>query len=142
MGRQIIGVILIVIAAIVGIHTVVEPLYFDSSLTGSGYNEPVWAIINVLSAIGCIMGVVLSFLRKRALDAEGGITWDRLAASALFYGFAFAAIIFFWSWFNLLSPNFTAIGGDASNVMWILYDALFTILAASMGVRIFKGTGG
>ena len=142
MARQIIGVILIVIAAIVGIHTIVEPLYFDSTTTGSGYNESVWAIINVLSAIGCIMGVVIGFLRKRAVDAEGGITWDRLAASALFYGFAFTAFIFFWSWFNLLSPNFTAIGGDAANVMWILYDALFTILAASMGVRVFKGTGG
>ena len=142
MARQIIGVILIAIAAIVGIHTIVEPLYFDSTTTGSGYNESVWAIINVLSAIGCIMGVVIGFLRKRAVDAEGGITWDRLAASALFYGFAFTAFIFFWSWFNLLSPNFTAIGGDAANVMWILYDALFTILAASMGVRVFKGTGG
>ena len=142
MGRQIIGVILIAIAAIVGIHTIVEPLYFDSATTGSGYNESVWAIINVLSAIGCIMGVVIGFLRKRAVDAEGGITWDRLAASALFYGFAFTAFIFFWSWFNLLSPNFTAIGGDAANVIWILYDALFTILAASMGVRVFKGTGG
>ena len=141
MARQIIGVILIAIAAIVAIHTIIEPLYFDSSLTGSGYNESVWAIINVLSAIGCIIGVVVGFLRKRAADAVGGITWDRLAASALFYGFVFAAIIFFWSWFNLLNPRFTAIGGDAANVIWILFDAIFPILAASMGVREFKGTG-
>ena len=142
MARQIIGVILIVIAAIVAIHTVIEPLYFDSSTTASGYNEPVWFVIDILSAIGCVMGVVLGFLRKRAVDAEGGITWDRLAASVLFYGFVFAAIIFFWSWFNLLSPKFTAIEVAASNVIWILYDAIFPILAASMGVRIFKGTGG
>ena len=142
MARQIIGIILIVIAAIVAIHTVIEPLYFDSSATASGYNEPVWFVIDILSAIGCVMGVALGFLRKRAVDAEGGITWDRLAASVLFYGFVFAAIIFFWSWFNLLSPKFTAIEVAASNVIWILYDAIFPILAASMGVRIFKGTGG
>lgn len=48
----------------------------------------------------------------------------------------------FWNWFNLLNPKFTVISGDAANVIWILYDALFPILVASMGVRIFKGTGG
>lgn len=142
MPFKIIGIILIAIAAIVGIHTIIEPLYFNSSLTASGYNEPVWGVLNILSAIGCVLGLALSFLRKRAVDAEGGVTWDRLAATALFYGFAFAAIIFFWSWFNLLNPSFTAVGGSAANVIWIIYDALFTILGISMGLRILRAAGG
>ena len=142
MARQIIGVVLMVIAAIVAIHTVVEPLYFDSSLTGSGYNEGVWAIINPLTALGFIAGIIMSFLRKRAVDTEGGVTWDRLAASVLFYGFVFVGILFFWNWFNLLNPRFTAIHPAAIQQTWIIIDAGFPILAASLGMRVFKGTGG
>ncbi len=139
---RIIGIALVVIAAIVAIHTIIEPLYFNSAQTGSGYNEGVWALINPLTALGIIVGIILSFLRKRAVDAEGGVTWDRLAASTLFYGFASLGILFFWSWFNLLNPNFTAIGQDAVNLAWIIIDVAFPVLAASMGIRIFKGTGG
>lgn len=142
MARQIIGVILIVIAAVVAIHTIVEPLYFDSSQTESGYSEGVWAIINLLTALGIIVGTALSFLRKRAVDAEGGITWDRLAASVLFYGFVFVGILFFWNWFNMLSPGFSAIHPAAIQLIWIVIDAGFPILAASLGMRVFKGTGG
>lgn len=142
MARQIIGVILVAIAAMVAIHAIVEPLYFDSSQSASGYNEGAWMMLNILTAFGIIAGTAMSFLRKRAVDAEGGISWDRLAASVLFYGFVFVGILFFWNWFNLLSPGFSAIHPAAIHLTWIFVDAAFPILAASMGVRVFKGTGG
>lgn len=142
MARQIIGVILIIIGAVVAIHTIAEPLYFDSSQTESGYSEGVWALINPLIALAIIVGTILSFLRKRAVDAEGGVTWDRLAASVLFYGFVFVGILFFWNWFNLLSPRYNAIHPAAIQLVWIVIDAGFPILSASLGMRVFKGTGG
>ena len=140
MVRQIIGVILMVIAAIVAIHTIVEPLYHTS--TEASPYSPLWNYIDPLSALAVVTGLALSFLHKRRVDSEGGVTWDRLATSTLFYGFIFVGISFFLSWFNLHSPRYTAIGPDAAAVIWLISDSLLPILAGSMGMRVFKGVGG
>ena len=140
MARQIIGVVLMVIAAVVAIHAIAEPLYHVP--TEAQPYSPLWNIINPFMALAVIVGVVMSFLRKRGLDEEGGVTWDRLAASTLFYGFVFVGILFFWNWFNILGPGLNAANTDAVAVVWIAIDAALPILAGSLGMRVFKGTGG
>ena len=84
----------------------------------------------------------MGFLRKRIVDSEGGVTWDRLAASALFYGFIFVGILFFLSWFNLFNDDYTALGPDAAAVIWAIVDGLLPVLVGAMGMRVFKGVGG
>ena len=61
--KRIVGVILLIAAIVLAVHTIVEPLYFDSSTTGSGYNESVWAMINSLTAFAVVLGVVFGYVR-------------------------------------------------------------------------------
>ena len=136
--KKIVGIILVLAAVIVAVHTVVEPLYFDSSLTGSGYNEGLWALINPLSAITVILGVIFGYIRKREADSadDTTITREFLTANTIFYGFLFIGILFFWSWFNLLSPNFTAIPLGTISLVWIIYDAGMPLLAGALGIHL------
>ena len=48
-------------------------------------------------------------------------------------------ILFFWSWFNLLSPEFTAIHKAAISVVWIIFDAAHPILAGALGIHLLRG---
>ena len=136
--KKVVGIILLVVAVVVAVHTVVEPLYFDSSQSGSGYSEGVWAIINPLSAITVILGLIFGYLRKRDADAadETTITREFLTANSIFYGFLFIGIIFFWNWFNLLSPAFNAVGPDAVALAWIIIDASIPLLAGALGIHL------
>lgn len=141
--KRIVGIILVIVAVIVAVHTVVEPLYFNSSLTASGYNESLWALINPLSAITVILGVIFGYIRKRDVDGDGenAVTREFLTANTIFYGFAFIGILFFWNWFNLLSPNFTAIPLGAISLVWIIFDAGMPLLAGALGIHLLLGGG-
>lgn len=136
--RRIVGIILLIVAVVVAVHTIVEPLYFDSSRSGSGYSEGVWAIINPLSAITVILGLIFGYMRKRDADAadETTVTREFLTANTIFYGFLFIGIMFFWNWFNLLSPAFNAVGPDAISLAWIIIDAGLPLLAGALGIHL------
>ncbi len=139
--KKIVGIILLVVAVVVAVHTVVEPLYFDSSQSGSGYSEGVWAIINPLSAITVILGIIFGYMRKRDADAadETAVTREFLTANTIFFGFLFIGIMFFWNWFNLLSPAFNAVGPDAIALAWIIIDAGLPLLAGTLGIHLALG---
>ena len=66
-----------------------------------------------------MLGVICGYIRKRSgiHDGEAPITCECLATNALFYGFLFVGILFFWNWFNLLSPEFTAVGTDTIDLV-------------------------
>ena len=136
--KKVVGIILLGVAVVVAVHTVIEPLYFDSSRTVSGYSEGVWAIINPLSAITVILGLIFGYMRKRDADAadETTVTREFLTANTILFGFLFIGIMFFWNWFNLLSPAFNAVGPDAVALTWIIIDAGLPILAAALGVHL------
>ena len=136
--KKIVGIILLVVAVVVAVHTIVEPLYFDSSQSGSGYSEGVWAIVNPLSAITVILGLIFGYMRKRDADAvdETTVTREFLTANIIFYGFLFIGIMFFWNWFNLLSPAFNAVGPDAVSLTWIIIDAGLPLLAGALGIHL------
>ena len=139
--KKIVGIVLLVVAVVVAVHTVIEPLYFDSSRSGSGYSEGVWAIINPLSAITVILGLIFGYMRKRDADAadEASVTREFLTANTIFFGFLFIGIMFFWNWFNLLNPAYNAIGPDAVSLTWIIIDASLPILAGVLGIHLALG---
>lgn len=138
--RPIAGVILVAAGIVVGVHTIIEPLYHVSS-EANPYS-PVWGFINPLTALAIILGVIFSYLRTRAIAGEGGgapISRAYLAANVQLYGFLFVGILYFWNWFNLLSPGFTAIGAGPVSLVWAFIDAALPLLSVPMGLYLARG---
>lgn len=138
MLRKIIGILLIVVAAIVAIHTIVEPLYHAS--TDAQPYAPLWNVLDPIMAVAIVLTIIFGYIRKRDACSEAGTTITRewLSANVVFYGIIFIAIMFFWNWFNLLSPAFTAVGADAVSLAWIIIDAALPLLLGAMGIHLFK----
>lgn len=138
--NRIVGAVLIVIAAAIGIHTVIEPIYYTS--TDAATYNPVWAYINPLSALAMVLGVIYGYIRCRSFAHEGGasaVTWGRLAANTLFYGFVFTGIVFFSIWFDLLNPDHTVLAPASAGFLWPIVDALMPVLSGAMGITLLRG---
>ena len=137
--KQIVGVVLILIGALVAIHTVIEPLY-HASTQASPYS-PNWSTINPLMALAIVLGLIFACMRKQEVDRQGGdapVTRDFLAANTIFHGLLFIGILFFFNWFNLLSPAYNALGPDAVSVIWAVIDAALPLLLGAQGVTLAK----
>lgn len=139
--KRVIGVVLILIAAIVAIHTVAEPLYHTSS-ESQPYSSA-WNWINPLTAISIILGLIFSYIRMSGAG-ESASGPEFIAANALFYGFLFAGILFFWNWFGISSAaqDFTAVSGDTRGLVWIIFDALHPLLSGAMGAHLVRSSSG
>ena len=141
--KRITGIYLTATAVAVGVHTVVEPLY-HASAPGQPYS-PLWNALNPLMAAAIALALVFGYLRKQEVDREGGsagTTREFVAASIRFYGLLFVGILFYWNWFNLLTPAFTAPGEDTVTLVWILIDATLPLLLGAMGVSLVRGGRG
>ena len=70
MIHRIAGVFLIAAALIVGVHTVIEPLYHTSSIEPdqSPYSAH-WGWINYVTALGVLTGILYGHCRKRGREA-------------------------------------------------------------------------
>ena len=137
--KRVIGVALIVIAAIVAIHTVIEPVYHTSS-DAQPYSSN-WNWINPLSAISIILGLIFGYIRmSRAGDGSSGSEF--IAANTLFYGFLFTGILFFWNWFGIsgAGQDFTAVSADTRGLVWIIFDALHPLLSGAMGAHLIRSS--
>lgn len=138
MLKKVCGVYLVAVAVLLAVHTVVEPLYYASE-PGQPYS-PFWTILNPLTALAIVVGAWFSFVRKQGVTGEA-VTREFLVSNTLFYGFLFLGIMFFWNWFNLWSPAFTAIGPDAVSLVWIAVDAGGPLLAGACGIHLLRSGG-
>ena len=137
--KRVLGVVLILIAAIVAIHTVIEPVYHTSS-ADQPYSSA-WDWINPLSAISIILGLIFGYIRlSRAGDGSSGPEF--IAANTLFYGFLFTAILFFWNWFGIsnVGKEFTGASTDVRSLVWIIFDALHPLLSGAMGAHLLRSS--
>ncbi len=140
--NRIVGFYLVAMAVILAVHTVVEPLYHVSA-DGQPYS-PLWTIINPLTALAVVLGVIAAWRCKRAVDTEGDdgpVSRAFLIANTLFFGLLFVGILFFWNWFNLLSPGFTAIPPETVSLVWIIVDAALPLLWGATGIALIRGRG-
>ena len=137
--KRVIGVVLIVIAAIVAIQTILEPVYHTST-DDSPYSSA-WDIINWLSAISIILGLIFGYIRLSGVGADSSVQ-EFIAANTLFYGFIFTAIIFFWNWFGIMDigSDFTAVGHNTRSLVWILFDAILPPLNIAMGIHLLRAS--
>ncbi|MDE2773385.1 MAG: hypothetical protein OXI46_06725 [Gemmatimonadota bacterium] len=134
------GVVLVVMAIVVAVHTVVEPLYYTS--TEANPYSPVWDVLGWLMLVPLALGVLFGWLRKRDSERAGSgsaMTREIVAANTHFYGGSFLGIMFLWNWFNQISPGFTAIGSDTVALVWILLDAALPLLWVTMGMFLLCG---
>lgn len=138
---KVIGVVLIIIAAIVAINTVIEPLYHTST-EESPYNNSVWAYINVLSAISVVLGLIFGYVRKSKTDESSSIQ-EFISANTLFYGYIIAAIFFFWNWFGIINPgqDFTPTQTVTGSTVWIIFDAILPCLNGALGAHLLRSNG-
>ena len=139
--KKVIGVVLIIIAAIVAIHTVIEPLYHTSTQENP-YNSSVWAYINVLSAISVVLGVIFSYSRMSRIGENSSVQ-EFIAANTLFYGFMLVAILFFWNWFGIINPgqDFTPTQTVTGSMVWIIFDAILPLLNGALGAHLLRNGG-
>ena len=135
--KRVIGVVLIIIAAIVAIQTVIEPIYHTST-EDSPYSST-WDIINPLSLISIILGLIFGYIRMSRASANSRIQ-EFVAANTQFYGFMFVAIIFLWNWFGIsdVGSDFTAVDGNLRSMIWILFDATLPLLNGALGIHLLR----
>ncbi|MCY3764707.1 MAG: hypothetical protein OXH06_04700 [Gemmatimonadetes bacterium] len=134
--KRIVGVYLIIVAAVVAIHTVVEPLYYTS--TEASPYSPHWSKLNALMVLAIVLGVIFGYIRKRGAGGGASINREYLEANIQFYGLLFVGILFFWNFFNLHSPGFTAIAMETVSAVWIVIDAALPLLLAAMGFSMLR----
>ena len=137
--KRFIGVVLIVVAAIVAIQTILEPVYHTS--TDESPHSSAWDIINCLSAISIILGLIFGYIRMSRVGSDASVQ-EFIAANTLFYGFIFTAILFFWNWFGIMgfASDFTAVGMDTRSLVWILFDAILPPLNIAMGIHLLRAS--
>ncbi|MYB92388.1 hypothetical protein F4054_21065 [Candidatus Poribacteria bacterium] len=137
--KRFIGVVLIFIAAIVAIQTILEPIYHTS--TDESPHSSAWDIINPLSAISIIFGLIFGYMRMRGIGENSSVQ-EFIAANTLFYGFIFIGIVFFWNWFGIMAvaSDFTAVGMDTRSLVWILFDAILPPLNIAMGIHLLRAS--
>ena len=75
IARRLLGVFLVVIAIVVAINLMATPLYHDGS-----EDYPIWKIVNWFMAVGVVVALIVSAMRKRALGA-GGLTSPACAST-------------------------------------------------------------
>ena len=132
------GVFLIAIGVLVAVHTVVEPLYHTSE-TGQPYSQ-VWEVLNPLMALAILLGLRVSYVRKKA-EVGDAVTRSFLLANTLFYGLLFVGIMFLWNWFTILSPGYLAAGSDTNSLVWIFIDASLPLLLCATGSAMLTAAG-
>ena len=134
--KRVIGVVLIIIAAIVAIQTVIEPVYHTS--TEDSPNSAAWDWINWLSVISIILGLIFGYIRMSHAGADSSVQ-EFLAANTQFYGFMFVAIIFLWNWLGIsdVGSDFK-VGSDPRTMVWIIFDAILPLLNGALGVHLLR----
>lgn len=138
--KRICGAVFVVMAVVVAVHTVVEPLYYTS--TEESPYSPVWAVLGWVMMLPLALGVYFGYARMKAAESGGGaVTREFVAANVQFYGGFFFGIMFLLSWFAQLTPGFTAIGADTISLVWIILDAGLPLLWGAMGMFLLRGGG-
>ena len=140
MAKKIIGIYLLIVAVAVGVHTVIEPLYHVSTVARP--YSPAWDVLNIMMIVALVLCMVFCYFRKSRVDSDGTASLrEFMSANVLFYSSLFVSILFFWNWFNLHSPEFTAIGDDSVTVVWIIIDALLPLVTGATGIHLARGGG-
>ena len=123
------GAYIVLVGAAVGLHFVFTPFYHSG-----GGPFTAWHVMNWFIAPAVLATVVGSYFLKSRMDRNGAVDIRRyLEDNSAFYGAVASAIIYFWNWFNSLTP-----GNAADGQFWSVLGAVLPILMVVVGLRLWR----
>ena len=137
MIDRICGIYLILMALVVGLHTILESIYhtYDSAaLYGT-----LWDILDWFMAVAFLMLLGFGYQLKQSFEGEddtASVSRGFVKANTLFYGSLFFAILFFWNWFMHLNPAAVMPDGGLGRLIWLIVDPGLVLLCAAMGIQL------
>ena len=133
--RKPLSVILGLMAVVVLFHFVLNPFYEDVVDPIS-----VWHVLNWVMAVGVIIALVLTYIRRERLRPDSATTIS-ICVNVAFYAALALAILFFWNWFDDLTA-----GEDGQSptrgYYWVVINTTFVVLLGTISVRLWRGGGG
>ena len=139
MVKRILAVFLVVTGVAAAALFIVTPLIHDGSP-----DYPMWNVLNWFMAVGVLIVMVESYLRKRAQGAEAndpGVT-EYLRTNLVYYSSIALTMLFFWEWFWTLNPDSETGEAVTSHMVYFpIMDVLYVALALSVGRRLWREVG-
>ena len=133
MIKRILAGFLVVVGVVVALNLILTPLYHDGSP-----EYPLWRIVNWFMAVGVLVALVASFLRRRALGSEAS-TLDYLRITVTYYGAIVLTMLFFWEWFWTLNPDSETGDAVTSHLIYFpIMDSLFVVVALATGSHLWN----
>lgn len=122
--KRLVALFLALTALTVFFNLILTPAYHDGS---SDY--PVWEIINYFMAVGVILALAASFLRRRAADGADISTAEKVWSNLFCYAAIALAMLFFWQYLWLQYPDSETGDAVTSHIIYFpLVDVLYTLV--------------
>ncbi len=135
--KQVSAISMMVIAALVGVFFVINPL-LDESIDV----VLVWQVLDVLMAIGLGVALIVNSARKWT---EGGrdpnlpVTRRYVEINTAFYLTVGVTVLFLHNWFSLLAYGTDSLDGNHQAwVIWAAVDVLLPITLGLTGYRLWR----
>ncbi len=131
--QRLLAVLFGAIALVVTVQFVVSSFYQDAVDL-----DQVWTYVDWLIALGVLAGLIVHYLRKRALGRPAeSITREYLEVNLAFYLTVMLALWFFWNWFDDLTVG--AESQDATHLlMWTFVNPLFVVISGFTGFHLWS----
>lgn len=120
-------------ALVVTVQFVFSPFYQDAVDIGQA-----WNYVNYLMALGILAGLLVHYLRKRALaEPAESLSREYLEVNIAFYLSIVLTLCFFWNWFDDLTVG--ADGQDTIHLlMWTFVNPLFVVVSGFTGFCLWR----
>ena len=136
--KKLIGAYLMVIAAIVAVFFIIDPLLVDSLDVLS-----IWSVVDVLMVIALALALIFNYARKREecrRDSSGAVTRRYLEVNVAFFVTAGVTILFLHNWFSLLAFGSDSLDGNHQAwVIWAVVDTGLPLVLGVTGCRLWMG---
>ena len=135
--KKLAAIYMMVVAAVVGVFFVVNPLLNESIDVSS-----VWYVLDVLMLIGLVAALIVNSARKWT---EGGrdpnlpVTRRYVEINTAFYLTVGVTILFLHNWFSFLAFGEDSLDGNHQAwVIWAVVDVLLPVTLGLTGYRLWR----
>ncbi len=125
------GAAFVAVGLAVGGYFLVFELYAEQGNLEDAFD--IWTVLNWIMAVAVVLLALVTYAVRRALPADADL-WERLTASARFYGSLAVLLMFFNAWF----AGRWGTGHDFIPFEWIVVDVSLAILAVNVGLRLLR----
>ena len=134
MIKWTLAVFLVAMAVAVALNLILTPVYHDGSP-----EYPVWRIVNWFMAVGMLVALAVSYLRRRTLANGKASNLEHVRASMTYYGAVVLTMVFFWGWFWTLNPDSETGEAITSHIVYFpIVDALFVVVTLAVGRHLWN----